>query len=114
LYSSSIASPLLKCVLSDPLPVDSRFQQDVFGFPFTFQDQPRLRRRVFEITKLTGARIVRVCSCWRTIDPPRCEGRVVAALHALAEEALRHDVTIGLENEYACSVGTAGESAHVL
>ena len=110
----SIASPLLKCVLPDAPPVDSRFQQDVFGFPFTFQDQPRLTRRAFEITRLTGARIVRVFSYWRTIDPPGCEDRVVAALHALAEEASRHDATIGLENEYACNVGTARESAHVL
>ena len=110
----SIASPLLKCLLPDAPPVDSRFQQDVFGSPFTFEDQPRLTRRVFEITKLTGARIVRVFSYWRTIDPPRCEDRVVAALQALAEDASRHDVTIGLENEYACNVGTARESAQVL
>src|ERR1044072_1219129 len=30
----SIASPLLKCVPPDGPPVDSRFQQDVFGSPF--------------------------------------------------------------------------------
>src|SRR5215216_4904956 len=53
----SIASPLLKCVLPDGPAVDDRFQQDVFGSPFTFDDQPRLTRRVFEITRLTGARI---------------------------------------------------------
>jgi L-ribulose-5-phosphate 3-epimerase len=110
----SIASPLLKCVLPDGPPVDDRFQQDVFGSPFTFDDQPRLTRRVFEITRLTGARIVRVFSYWRTVDPPRCEERIVAALHALAEEASKHGVTIGLENEYACNVGTAAESARLL
>lgn len=110
----SIASPLLKCVLPDGPPVDDRFQQDVFGSPFTYDDQPRLTRRVFEITRLTGARIVRVFSYWRTVDPPRCEERIVAALHALAEEASGHDVTIGLENEYACNVGTADESARLL
>jgi sugar phosphate isomerase/epimerase len=110
----SIASPLLKCVLPDGPPVDDRFQQDVFGSPFKFEDQPRLSKRVFEITRLTGARIVRVFSYWRTVDPPRCEERVVAALHALADEAATHDVTIGLENEYACNVGTAAESARLL
>ena len=110
----SIASPLLKCVLPDGPPVDSRFQQDVFGSPFTFEDQPRLARRAFEIAKLTGARIIRVFSYWRTIAPTRCEEQIVAALHALAEEAWTHDVTIGLENEYACNVGTAAESARLL
>jgi len=110
----SIASPLLKCVLPDGPPVDDRFQQDVFGSPFTFDDQPHLANRVSQITKLTGARIVRVFSYWRTVDPPRCEERIVAALYALAEEASRHGVTIGLENEYACNVGTAEESARLL
>jgi len=110
----SIASPLLKCVLPEGPPVDDRFQQDVFGSPFTFDDQPRLINRVFQITKLTGARIVRVFSYWRTVDPPRCEERIVIALHELAEEASRHGVTIGLENEYACNVGTAAESARLL
>jgi len=110
----SIASPLLKCVLPDGPPVDDRFQQDVFGSPFTFDDQPHLANRVSQITKLTGARIVRVFSYWRTVDPLRCEERIVAALYALAEEASRHGVTIGLENEYACNVGTAEESARLL
>jgi L-ribulose-5-phosphate 3-epimerase len=110
----SIASPLLKCVLPDGPPVDERLQQDVFGSPFTFEDQPRLTQRAFEITRLTGARIVRVFSYWRTVDPPRCEERIVAALHALADEASKHGVRIGLENEYACNVGTAAESARLL
>jgi sugar phosphate isomerase/epimerase len=110
----SIASPLLKCVLPDAPPVDNRFQQDVFGSPFGFDDQPRLTSRVFEIVQLTEARIVRVFSYWRTIDPPRCEERIVSALQALAERASSRGVTIGLENEYACNVGTASESARLL
>jgi L-ribulose-5-phosphate 3-epimerase len=110
----SIASPLLKCVLPNGPPVDDRFQQDVFGSPFTFDDQPRLINRVLQIARLTGARIVRVFSYWRTVDPPRCEERIVTALRALAEEGSRHGVTIGLENEYACNVGTAEESARLL
>src|SRR4030095_7288611 len=110
----SIASPLLKCVLPDAPPVENRFQQDVFGSPFTFDDQPRVTSRVFEISMLTGARIVRVFSYWRTIDPPRCEERIVVALQALAEQASTRGVTIGVENEYACNVGTASESAVLL
>lgn len=110
----SIASPLLKCVLPGGPGVDSRFQQDVFGSPFTFEDQPRITKRVFEITGLTGARLVRVFSFWRTVDPPACEEAIVAALCGLADQASQYDVTIGLENEYACNVGTAGESARLL
>jgi sugar phosphate isomerase/epimerase len=94
--------------------VDERFQQDVFGSPFTWDDQPRLTRRVFELTRATGARLVRVFSYWRTVAPPQCEARVVAALTALTAEAATHGVTIGLENEFACNVGTAAESARIL
>jgi sugar phosphate isomerase/epimerase len=104
----------LKCVLPGGPPVDARFQQDVFGSPFTWDDQPRLTHRIFELTRLTGARLVRVFSFWRTVDPARCEDRVVAALAALTREAAAHGVTIGLENEHACNVGTAAESAHLL
>jgi L-ribulose-5-phosphate 3-epimerase len=109
-----LASPLLKCVLPGAPPIDSRFQQDVFGSPFTIDDQPRLTRRVFELAKLTGARIVRVFSYWRTVDPQRCEDQVIDALRALADDAATRGITIGLENEFACNVGTAREAARLL
>ena len=46
-----------------------RFQQDVFGSTYTFDDQPRLTRRAFEVAESTGAPIIRVFSYWRTVDP---------------------------------------------
>ena len=58
----SIASPLLKCVLPDAPAIDARFQQDVFGSAYTFEDQPRLTRRAFEVAERTGATIIRVFS----------------------------------------------------
>src|SRR5665213_1099306 len=55
----AIASPLLKCTLPDAPPIDERFQQDVFAAKHSFEDQPRLSQRVFEIAKRSGAKIVR-------------------------------------------------------
>jgi L-ribulose-5-phosphate 3-epimerase len=110
----SIASPLLKCVLPDSPPPDSRFQQDIFGSAYTFADQPRLRKRAFEIAKRTGAGIIRVFSYWRSVDPPACFDRVVLALRELADEAVDHEVLIGLENEGACMIGTGLEAGRVL
>lgn len=110
----SIASPLLKCVLPDSPDVDARFQQDMFAAKLTFEDQPRLAARAFEIARLTGARIIRVFSYWRTIDPDVCFDRIVAALGALADQAASHDVIIGLENEHACNISTGAETARVL
>src|SRR6478736_586981 len=73
----SIASPLLKCVLPDAPEVDARFQQDIFASKNTIADQPRLTQRAFEIARKTGARIIRVFSYWRTVEPDKCFDRVV-------------------------------------
>lgn len=110
----SIASPLLKCVLPDAPDVDARFQQDVFASSHTFADQPRLAARAFEIAHRTGAGIIRVFTYWRTVEPVVCFDRIVAALRDLAEQAAGHGVVIGLENEHACNIGTAAETAKVL
>ena len=110
----SIASPLLKCVLPDGPAIDQRFQQDVFGSAYSFEDQPRLTRRAFEVAGLAGAGLIRVFSYWRTVDPSSVSGRVAEALTGLADQALEHGVVIGLENEHACNVGTGAEAARML
>jgi L-ribulose-5-phosphate 3-epimerase len=110
----SIASPLLKCVLPDSPDVDSRFQQDIFASRHTFEDQPRLAGRAFEIAERTGARIIRVFSYWRTVRPEACFDRIVRALEDLAVQAAPHGHIIGLENEHACNIATAAETARVL
>ena len=110
----AIASPLLKCTLPNGPAIDARLQQDVFGSPYTFEDQPRLTRRAFEIARRTGAGIIRVFSYWRTVDPPAVFDDVVSALGRLADEASTQGLVIGLENEPACNIGTAQESARIL
>jgi L-ribulose-5-phosphate 3-epimerase len=110
----SLASPLLKCVLPGGGDVDSRFQQDVFGSVHTFEDQPRLAERAFQIARRTGARIIRVFSYWRTTEPEKCFDAIVSALADLAEKAKKHGVIIGVENEHACNLGTGAEAAKIL
>jgi sugar phosphate isomerase/epimerase len=110
----SIASPLLKCVLPGAPPVDGRFQHDVFASKHTFEDQPRLADRSFAVAKRLGARIVRVFSYWRTTEPEKCFDGVIKALAELSDKAAKQDMIIGLENEHACNIGTAAETAKVL
>jgi L-ribulose-5-phosphate 3-epimerase len=110
----SISSPVLKCVLPGGPPVDARFQQDVFGSAYTFDDQPRLTERAFDVAAKTGARIIRVFSYWRTTAPERCFDSIVMALRGLAEEASARGMVIGLENEHACNVATGAEAARML
>jgi L-ribulose-5-phosphate 3-epimerase len=110
----SIASPLLKCVLPGGPEVDTRFQQDVFASRHTFDDQPGLAERAFEVAHFFGARLIRVFSYWRTVNPEASFDAIVAALAKLATAAAGEGVLIGLENEHACNIGTAEESALVL
>ncbi|MEO7190157.1 MAG: sugar phosphate isomerase/epimerase family protein [Vicinamibacterales bacterium] len=110
----SIASPVLKCVLPDAPPVDPRLQQDTFAASFTFADQPALAKRAFEIAERSGARMVRVFSYWRSVDPDACFGRVASALQALAEQAGERGLIIGIENEHACNISTGEETARLL
>lgn len=110
----SIASPILKCVLPGAPEVDTRFQQDVFASKHTFEDQDRLTDRALEIAKLMGAKIIRVFSYWRTVEPEQCLEGIAKALTALADKAAQEDLIIGLENEHACNIGTAAESAKIL
>ena len=114
LHVMSIASPLLKCVLPGAPEIDSRFQHDVFASKHTFEDQPRLTERAFDIATKMGAKIVRVFSYWRTVEPEKCFDNIVSALRTMAEQAARHDLIIGLENEAACNIATAAETARVL
>ncbi len=110
----SVASPVLKCVLPDAPEVDARFQQDIFASRHTYADQPRLTARAFEIAGRLGARIVRVFSYWRVVEPEAVFERVVDALGELAELAASHSIIIGLENEHACNIATGRETARVL
>jgi sugar phosphate isomerase/epimerase len=110
----SIASPLLKCVLPGSPPIDERFQHDVFASNNTFEDQSRLAERALDIAKRLGARIVRVFSYWRTVEPEKCFEDVIAALADLSDSAGKQDLIIGLENEPACNIGTGAETARVL
>jgi L-ribulose-5-phosphate 3-epimerase len=108
----SIASPLLKCVLPNSPDIDGRFQHDVFASKHAFEDQPRLAERAFFVAKKLGARIVRVFSFWRTVEPDRCFDGVCRALEQLL--AADRDVIIGLENEHACNIATARETARLV
>jgi L-ribulose-5-phosphate 3-epimerase len=110
----SIASPLLKCLLPNSPEVDGRFQQDVFASKHTFEDQPRLTERAFFVAKKLGAGIVRVFSYWRTVEPEKCLDAVVVALSDLASKASSQGLIIGIENEHACNIATAAETARLL
>ncbi|MBM3757023.1 MAG: sugar phosphate isomerase/epimerase, partial [Acidobacteria bacterium] len=110
----SIASPILKCVLPGAPEIDTRFQQDIFNSKHTFEGQPRLLERAFLIAKHFDAKIVRVFTYWRTVQPEACFTAICRALADMADQARVEGLIIGVENEHACNVATAADSAKVL
>jgi len=110
----SIASPVFKCTHPEGGSIDHRFEQDAFHSAHQFADQPRILDRSIEVAQRLGASMVRVFSFWRTMDPPRLFGRIVESLALAIEQAARRGVRIALENEHACNIGTAAESAPLL
>jgi sugar phosphate isomerase/epimerase len=111
---ASIASPVYKCTLPDGGTIDQRFEQDAFHAAHTFADQPRILQRSLEIAAKLGASLVRVFSFWRTENPARNTARIVEALGQAAQAARPYGVRIGLENEHACHLATAAETAPAL
>jgi sugar phosphate isomerase/epimerase len=92
----AIASPLLKCSLKD------------------WAEQSKLADRAFDIACMVGARIVRVFSGLREAHPEKSFERVVDLLQDLADKAARRQLIVGLENDRACNIATAQETAGVL
>ncbi|MBI3697743.1 MAG: sugar phosphate isomerase/epimerase [Acidobacteria bacterium] len=110
----SIASPVFKCTHPEGGAIDHRFEQDAFHAAHQFADQPRILERSIQVALELGAPIVRVFSFWRTMEPQRLFGRIVESLALAIDQAAKHGVTIGLENEHACNIATAAEAAPVL
>jgi sugar phosphate isomerase/epimerase len=92
----AIVSPLLKCPLDE------------------FPDQSKLVERAFDVAAMTGAKIIRVFSGLRAAEPGKCFERVVDLLQDLADKAARRNLIIGLENDRACNIATAQETAGIL
>ena len=109
----SIASPLLKCVLPDAPEVDARFQQDSFASKHTFGDQPRLAARAFEIAERTGARIIRVFSYWRTVQPEACFSRIVDALRASGGAGARRVTSLSASKTSTPAISAQGKRRRV-
>ena len=110
----SIASPVFKCTLPDGGDIDHRFEQDAFHSAHTYEDQPGILARSLELANIFEAPIVRVFSFWRTAEPAKITSRIIEALQGAVEKAATAGVKIGLENEHACNIATASESAQVL
>lgn len=109
-----IASPVYKCTLPQGGTVDARYQHDAFRATFTFDEQARLLARALEIAERLEARLVRVFSFWRAIDPDRNFSQIIATLREGGRAAAKTGIALGLENEPACHFATGAEAGRAI
>jgi sugar phosphate isomerase/epimerase len=106
---SEIASPLFKYHLPE-MPSSRPNWGDTFkAADLTDKDTESLLERVFRLAPFFGTSKVRVFSYWRVEDPEKAYPLVRERLAKAATMAAQHNVTLLLENETDCNVGTGKE-----
>jgi sugar phosphate isomerase/epimerase len=108
LQVSEIASPIFKYNLPE-MPAQPSEKRDIFMATFTDQDTQSLLEKSFQIARLLGTRRIRVFSFWRVEDPERAYPHVRERLAKAAALAAGNKMTLLLENEPSCNVGTGAE-----
>ena len=108
-----IDTPLFKCDLEGTVAetvgaTHGARERDLDG-------QMHLLHRAIDLCKMFDAPFIRIFSFWRRGPlTPEIEDRIVAALVPACEVAEHAGVTLLLENEHACYLGTGSETARVV
>jgi L-ribulose-5-phosphate 3-epimerase len=113
LQVSEIASPLFKYNLPE-MPAQPSEKRDTFRASFTDQDTEELLKRSFHIARLFGTQKVRVFSYWRVNEPEKAYPYVRERLAKAAALAAQNQVTLLLENEFSCNIGTGKELGRII
>ena len=108
-----IDTPFFKC---DLLPTEAEATGPTHGArPRALDEQMHLLQRTIDLCKFFDAPMIRIFSFWRRGRmTPEIEEQIVAALVNPAQAAERAGVTLVLENEHDCFVGTGAEAARVI
>ena len=105
-------TPLYKCDLDDahsPAGLTHNATERTLG------DQLSLLQRSIDLAKRFGAPGIRIFAFWRRGPlTPDIEDRIARALTRPCEIAERAGITLLLENEHACYLGTGKETARVI
>ena len=105
---AEIASPLFKYNLPE-MPAQPSEKRDTFMATFTDQDTEDLLEKSFQIARLFGTQKIRIFSYWRVEDPEKAYPHVRERLAKAAAVAAQSKMTLLLENEPACNIGTGKE-----
>jgi sugar phosphate isomerase/epimerase len=111
---SEIASPIFKYHLPE-MPSPRPNWSDTFrAADLTDKDTENLLLRVFKLARFFGTSKVRVFSYWRVKEPEKAFPYVRERLAKAAALAAQNKITLLLENEHECNVGTGKELGRIL
>ncbi len=111
---SEIGSPIFKYQLPE-MPSQHPNENDVFkAVGLKDKDTESLLDRVFKAAHLLGTTKVRIFSYWRAEDPEKAYPYVRERLAKAAALAGRNKITLLLENEHECNIGTGKELGRLL
>ena len=109
---SDLASPIFKYELPG-MPAQPSGAL-TFHSHFSDRDSQDLLRKAFDLAHFFGTTKVRIFSYWRVADPRKAYPYVRDRLAKAADLAARNGITLMLENEYDCNIGTARELGRLL
>jgi sugar phosphate isomerase/epimerase len=113
LQVSDIASPLFKYNLPE-MPARPSEKRDTFLANFSDQDTEDLLLRSFKLARFFDTNKVRIFSYWRVDKPENAYPHVREHLAKAAALAARHSITLIIENEHECNIGTGKELGRIV
>jgi sugar phosphate isomerase/epimerase len=114
LQVTDIASPLFKT--DWPGAPKSKFSPDKpqFGADYTFAEQGEVLERSIAAAKALGTDRIRCFDFWRLDDPKPYRAAMDEKLRETAAAVAGKNITLLLENEFACNTATGAEAGRTL
>jgi sugar phosphate isomerase/epimerase len=115
MYAVCLATPFFKCDLAPEAPYPGEAAGAMhLATPRGLEQQMELLTRCIRLAHLFETPLLRVFTFWRKEAlTPAIEARIVDAFAAPLALAEREGVVLGLENEYACFIGTGAEAGRI-
>jgi sugar phosphate isomerase/epimerase len=110
-----LATPFYKCDLESETGLPAERGPLHLAPARGLEQQFELLKRCIQLAHAFDTRLIRVFAFWRkAVLTPDIEDRIVEAFAAPVALAAQEGVTLVLENEHACMIGSGAEAAHLL
>ena len=114
LQVTDIASPLFKTDWQGAPKSKYSPEKPQFGADYTYAQQEEVLERSIAAAKAVGTDRIRCFDFWRLDDPKPFRAAMDEKLRETADSVAGKNITLLLENEFACNTATGAEAARTL